>query len=104
MVNLSDQQRQFKDYKDFFGYMDFWNLNVTTSIDAEAAIEAIAKTTGSPAIAQAAVGVKDDIKKLTDLTRLIEQTPIKDLTKNINFDGLKDLLKALGLERVIDVD
>ena len=34
MVNLSDQQRMFREYKDFFGYMDFWNLNVTTQIDA----------------------------------------------------------------------
>ena len=84
--------------------MDFWNLNVTTQIDAQAAIEAIAKTTGSPEIAELAIDVRDDIKVLTNLTRLIEQTPIANLTENLDFDGIADLLKALGLENVIDVD
>lgn len=83
MVNLSDQQRQFKDYKDFFGYMDFWNLNVSRTINATQAIEAVAKSTGSPEIAKIAVGVKDDITQLTNLTRLIEQTPIANLAENI---------------------
>lgn len=72
MVNLSDQQRQFKDYKDFFGYMDFWNLNVSTELNATQAIELVAKSSGSPAIAKAALGIKDDIRALTNLTRLIE--------------------------------
>ena len=84
--------------------MDFWNLNVTTQIDAQAAIEAIAKTTGSPEIAELAIDVRDDIKVLTNLTRLIEQTPIANLTENLDFDGIADLLKALGLENIIDVD
>ena len=52
--------------------MDFWNLNVTTNIDATAAIEAVARSSGSPEIAKAAVGLKDDIRALTNLTRLIE--------------------------------
>ena len=84
--------------------MDFWNLNVTTNIDATAAIEAVARSSGSPEIAKAAVGLKDDIRALTNLTRLIEQTPIANLTESIRWDGIADLLKALSLDRVIDVD
>jgi len=63
--------------------MDFWNLNVSTKINATQAIEAVAKTMGTPEIAKAALAVRDDIRMLTNLTRLIEQTPIKDLTANI---------------------
>ena len=52
--------------------MDFWNLNVSTKINATQAIESFAKTTGSPEIAKVAIGLKDDIRVLTNLTRIIE--------------------------------
>ena len=52
--------------------MDFWNLNVSTELNATQAIELVAKSSGSPAIAKAALGIKDDIRALTNLTRLIE--------------------------------
>ena len=103
MVNLPDQQRQFEDMKDFMGYMDFWNLNVSTKINATQAIEAFAKSTGSPEIAKVAIGIKDDIKQLTNLTRLIEQTPIANLTENIRFDEIENLMKLLGLDNFINV-
>ena len=80
MVSLPDQMRQFDDYKSFFSYMDFWNLNVSTSINATQAIEAFAASTGSPEVAKLAVGLRDDIRTLTNLTRWIEQTPIANMT------------------------
>ena len=85
------------------GYMDFWNLNVSTKINATQAIEAFAKSTGSPEIAKVAVGIKDDITQLTNLTRLVEQTPIANLTQNINFDEFANLLKLLGIDNVVNV-
>lgn len=46
-----------------------------------------------------------DIETLTNLTKLIEQTPIKNFTENlIAWDAIERLLIALGLEEVIDVD
>jgi hypothetical protein len=47
--------------------------------------------------------VKNDIKALTNLTRLIENTPIKDFTKNIDWEGLGKILNAFGLDKVIDI-
>jgi len=47
--------------------------------------------------------VKNDIKALTNLTKLIEMTPIKDFTKNIDWEGLGKILKAFGLDKTIDI-
>jgi len=38
MVNLLDQQSQYEDLKGFMGYMDFWNLNFSSSINATQAV------------------------------------------------------------------
>ena len=43
------------------------------------------------------------IRQLTNLTRLIEQTPIANLTENIRFDEIENLMKLLGLDNFINV-
>ena len=57
----------------------------------------------SDEITEIAIGIKDDIKQLTNLTRLIEQTPIANLTENIRFDEIENLMKLLGLDNFINV-
>ena len=97
MVSMPDQQRQFDDYKNFFEYMDFCNLNVSTSLNATEAIERFANTTDSPELADFALGVQDDIRALTNLTKWIEMTPIANFTERIDFSAIERLLEDLGL-------
>jgi len=83
--------------------MDFWNLNVSTSINATAAIESFANSTNSPELAQFAVGVQSDIRALTNLTRWIEETPIANFTERIDFDAIEKLLADLGINDFVNV-
>jgi hypothetical protein len=69
--------------------MDFWNLNVSTSFNATDAIERFANTTDSPEIADFVLGVKDDIRALTNLTKWIEYTPIANFTERIDFAAIE---------------
>ena len=49
--------------------------------------------------------MKKDIETLTNLTFLIENSPVKNFTENlVAWDAIERLLIALGLEEVIDVD
>ena len=41
---------------------------------------------------------------MTNLTALIENTPLANFTDNINWDGIEDLIGRLGLENVIDIE
>lgn len=45
--------------------------------------------------------LKNDILALTDLTALIDQTPIADFTKLIPWDSVGKLWEAVGLEQFI---
>ena len=40
---------------------------------------------------------------MTNLTRIIEQTPIANLTENIRFDEIDNLLRLLGLDNFVNV-
>ena len=83
--------------------MDFWNLNVSTSINATAAIEQFANSTDSPEIANFALGVQSDIRALTNLTKWIEATPIANFTERIDFEAIEQLLEDLGLGSFVNV-
>ena len=103
VVSIADQQRQLDDYRAFFDYMDAININMTVPINVTQAVEVMAQVTGQPNVAQLVGDVKNDIKALTNLTKLIEMTPIKDFTKNIDWEGLGKILKAFGLDKTIDI-
>ncbi len=87
-----DQWRALSDYRDFFGYMDYHNvdftipINVTETIGAVA--EIIADSTGAPNVIELGQDLKKDLTVLFDFSRLVEQTPVADFTKNIDWDGL----------------
>ena len=62
------------------------------------------KTTGVANVLDIVTNVKEDIRLLTNLTRLIEQTPIANFTENlVAWDAIERLLQALGLDAVIDI-
>ena len=88
--------------------MDLPNLDVTipinvTSVTYELA-DAVSDITGAPNAFEIAEDLKNDIKTLTNLTRIIENTPIANFTERINWEGLEDWLARFGLDQVIDVD
>jgi len=65
-----------------------------------------AKSTGSAEAARVVLRVRDDIRLMTNLTRLVELTPIANLTQRIQWDSVenlaKQILETLGLEATID--
>ena len=87
--------------------MDVKNIDVKVPINATQIIELVAEiaanVTNTPNIINVAVNLKDDIKKITNLARLIDQTPIKDFTQRIAWDSIDRLLTALGLNTIISV-
>lgn len=77
-------------------------VNVTQVIDVVA--EIAEKTTGVANVLDIVTNVKEDIRLLTNLTRLIEQTPIANFTENlVAWDAIERLLQAFGLDTVIDI-
>ena len=107
-VSIADQERQLNEYRDFFQYMDGYNVNLTVPVNVTQTVEIIAEVaadvTGVPSIATLVPDVKNDIRLLTNLTNVIMQTPIANFNENIAWDSFKNLIAALGLGEIIDVD
>ena len=83
MISLPDQQRQLDDYREFFEYMDAVNVDMTIPVNVTQTVEAFAEITNTTNVLALIDDVKQDIRALTNLTRLIEQTPIANFTQNI---------------------
>ena len=71
--------------------MDAYNLNETVSVNVTRTIELVAevaaKVSGTPVLPATIVSdFKDDVKVLTNLTRLIEMTPIVGFTEKVPWD------------------
>ena len=64
-VAISDQLRALNDYRDFFGYMDYHNVNFTYTFEVteviEAAAEVIATESGGPNIVELGKDLKSDL-------------------------------------------
>ena len=79
------------------------NINVTSVVEVVA--EVAEATTGTPNALNVVTDFKKDIRTLTNLTRLVEQTPVNGFTENlIAWDAIERLLVALGLDQVLDVE
>lgn len=109
-VNIYDQLRMGENFADLFNYMDVRPVNITApGFNATEIVEVISevaeKATDTPNVLNLVSDFKEDIRTLTNLTRLIEQTPIKDFTEElIAWDAIERLLVALGLQDVIQVE
>ena len=107
-VSIADQERQLNEYRDFFEYMDGYNVNLTVPVNVTQTVEIIAEVaadvTGVPSIATLVPDIKNDIRLLTNVTNLIMQTPIANFNDRIAWDSFKQLISALGLDGIIDVD
>ena len=84
-------------------------MNFTLNINATSVVEVVAEVaeaaTGIPNALDVVTDFKKDIRTLTNLTRLVEQTPVKDFAENlIAWDAIERLLVALGLDQVLDVE
>lgn len=83
-------------------------MNVTVPVNVTYAVEVVSEVvseiTGAPNVVEIAVELKNDIRYLTNLTALIENTPLANFTENINWDGIEDLIGRLGLENVIKIE
>ena len=85
--------------------MDVKPMNLTLPVDATQIVEVVAEVaiqaTGVETdlnVIQVVEDFKADIRTITNLTRLIEQTPINGLTENlVAWDAIDRLLIALGL-------
>ena len=107
-VSIADQERQLNEYRDFFEYMDGYNVNLTVPVNVTQTVEIIAEVaadiTGVPSFATLITDIKDDIRTVTNITNLIAQQPIANFNDYIAWDAIKLLMEALGLENIIDVD
>ena len=91
--------------------MDVKPMNFTQTVDATKIVEVVAEVAIEAAgvetdlnVLQVVEDFKADIRTITNLTRLIEQTPINGLTENlIAWDAIERLLAAFGLTEVLDV-
>lgn len=84
-------------------------MNFTLPVNVTQAVEVLAEiaddATGTPNVLNIVKNIKEDIRTITNLTRLIEQTPIKDFNeKLIAWDAIERLLEAFGLNTIIDVE
>ena len=98
-----------QNYGEFFSYMDVKPMNFTLNINVTSVVEVVAEvaeaTTGTPNALNVVTDFKKDIRTLTNLTRLVEQTPVNGFTENlIAWDAIERLLVALGLDQVLDVE
>lgn len=92
VISVADQERQLENYRPFFEYMDAVNVNTTVQLNITQATEVLATVTGQPNVLQLVTGVKEDIRVLTNLTRLVEQTPLYNITQKINWQALEELV------------
>ena len=61
--------------------------------------------TGIDNVVEIVQNVKEDIRTLTNLTRIIEESPIGNFNDNlIAWDAIERLLEALGLSTIIQVE
>lgn len=80
-------------------------MNFTLPVDATQIVEVVAEVaieaTGVETdlnVLQVVEDFKKDIRTITNLTRLVEQTPINGLTENlVAWDAIERLLIAFGL-------
>lgn len=85
--------------------MDVKPMNITLPVDATQIVEVVAEVAIEAAgvetdlnVIQVVEDFKKDIRTITNLTRLIEQTPINGLTENlVAWDAIERLLIAFGL-------
>lgn len=85
--------------------MDVKPMNFTLPVDATQIVEVVAEVaieaTGVETdlnVLQVVEDFKKDIRTITNLTRLVEQTPINGLTENlVAWDAIERLLIAFGL-------
>ena len=74
-VSIADQDRQLKDYREFFDYMDGYNVNLTVPVNVTQTVEIIAEVaadvTGVPSFATLVPDIKNDIRALTNITNVI---------------------------------
>lgn len=76
------------------------NVNINTTAVVEIVAEVAQEATGTDIdVLNVVADVKADIRTLTNLTRLVEQTPIANFTEElIAWDAIERLLVALGLD------
>ena len=80
-------------------------MNFTLPVDATQIVEVVAEVAIEAAgvetdlnVLQVVEDFKKDIRTITNLTRLVEQTPINGLTENlVAWDAIERLLIAFGL-------
>lgn len=85
--------------------MDVKPMNFTLPVDATQIVEVVAEVAIEAAgvetdlnVLQVVEDFKKDIRTITNLTRLVEQTPINGLTENlVAWDAIERLLIAFGL-------
>ena len=85
--------------------MDVKPMNITLPVDATQIVEVVAEVAIEAAgvetdlnVIQVVEDFKKDIRTITNLTRLVEQTPINGLTENlVAWDAIERLLIAFGL-------
>ena len=102
-VSMPDQQRQLDNYREFFTYLDATNINVTVPVNVTETAQIVAEFTGVPNVIELVGNVKNDIRVLANLTRLLEQTPIANFSKKIAWGSFEKLLISLGLDGTINL-
>ena len=74
IVSVADQERQLDEYRSFFKYMDVMTIN-GTEIDSESLVNLVedvaVNVTGVPNAVYAAVNLKEDIRTITNLNRMV---------------------------------